>query len=163
MSLTCPTAPEEATKWWTSTFKLIVRRNDFQEVISTTAHNLANQIVETLETLAGNTQGAPKVRTRKLKVHIEQAAQLAVEFWNEPSAFSFEDFPPGTPCSESRMSDALGGREDQEMQDSGSKVMITVHPAVVRIGFAAEEEVVILKAKVLASPPVSSEEAVAEA
>lgn len=151
-----------------STVNLIVRQKDFQEVISTTASNLATQIAETLQELVANTLGIPYKpasanRTRKLKTLIEQAAKLAVEFQQEPSTFSFKFYAPGTPCIGSHMSDAKCGREDKELEDSGSQVIITAHPAVVRSAHATGEEVVILKAKVLASSPpaVPLEETVA--
>ena len=152
--LTFSSAPEEATKWRISTVKLIVQR--IQEVTSTIAHNLATQIVETLQALVANTLGIPQIpapaaRTRKLKVLIERAAKLAVEFQQEPSTFSFKDFNSGTPCIGSHMSDAKCGREDKEMEESGSQVIITVYPAVVRSAYETAEEVVILKARVLAS------------
>lgn len=165
--LTFQIAPQEATRWRVTTVKSIERRKDFQEVISTTAHNLATQIVETLQTLVGNISGVPSqpvsaARTRKLKTSIEQAAKLAVEFQKEPSVFTFKDFDPGTSCIGSQMSDAQCEREDKQMEDSGSQVIITVYPAVVRREYPKEEEVIILKAKVLATiPPAPIEEAVA--
>ena len=167
VSLTCSTAPEEAIKWRISTVNLIMRQNDFQDVISTKAQNLVNQIVETLQALVGNIQGVsnqpvPAARTRKLKALIEKAAKLAVEFQKEPSVFTFKDFDSGTPCIGSQMSDAQCRREDKEMEDSGSQVIITVCPTVVRRAYEIEEEVVIVKAKVLASMPLL-EEAVAVA
>lgn len=152
-----------------SAVNLIVQWKDFQEVTSTTAHNLATEITETLQTLIANLsiphKPASTARTRKLKALVEQATKLAVEFQQEPSTFSFSYFAAGTPCIESHMSDAKCGREDKEMEDSGSRVIITVYPAVVRSACVTGEEVVILKARVVASPPPAppapSEEAAA--
>lgn len=167
VSLTCLTAPEEAAKWRIATVSMIVGQKNFQEDLSARVHNLATQIVETLQELVGNILGTPNQpmsvpRTRKLKTLIEQAAKLALEFQKEPSEFGLKYFPSGMQCIGSQMSDAQCGREEQELEDSGSHVIITVYPAVVRRRYGIEEEAVILKAKVLASiPPVPLEEAVA--
>ena len=147
---------EEITKWRMSTINMISRGEEFSKAISTKVEEVANGLVASLATLLPDSTGPrykPGPRTRKLKAIVEQAAKLALEVQQEPSAISYSYFEPATACVASHVSDAKGLRNEEELEAMGTFVRLTVYPAVVRKPYNCNEQegVVLVKAKVLAA------------
>lgn len=143
---------EELIKWRISTINIISRGEEFSNAVAAKAEQVANELVASLDTLLpdSTSQYKPAPRTRKLKVIVEQAAKLALEVQQEPSAVSYQDFGPATTCVASCVSDVKGLTNEEELQAMGALVRLTVYPAVVRTPYSEQEGVVLVKAKVLA-------------
>ena len=150
------TGVEEVTKWRMSTINMISRGEEFSKAVSTKVEEVANELVASLATLLPDSTSPrykPAPRTKKLKIIVEQAAKLALEVQQEPSAISYTYFEPDTACVASYVSDAKGLKNGEELEATGTFVRLTVYPAVVRKPYNCNEQegVVLVKAKILAA------------
>ncbi|KAF8423929.1 hypothetical protein EV426DRAFT_642646 [Tirmania nivea] len=150
---TCAGA-EELIKWRMSTINILSRREEFSKAVSTRVGEVANELVASLASLLTDStspQYKPGPRTKKLKAIVDQAAKLALETQQEPSVISYAHFEPATTCVASYVSDAKGLKDEVELQAMGTFVHLTVYPAVVRKPCNEGQEIVLVKAKVLAA------------
>lgn len=147
---------EELAKWRMLTVKMITGLGEFWEKVALKEQEVAIALVTSLEALVPDHEKPkykPVPRTKKLLAIMESAGKLAIELQREPSTIVFTYPPPGTPYMASDVTDAEGSREDSELEAVGARVSLPVYPGVVRRGINDEEDIMIVKGKVLVSEP----------
>jgi len=152
------TASEELASWRIATTSLLVKSPTFPAKIQEKVAHLAEQLDSLLSPIASQ-MFKPNVRLRKLRAHLQLAADLAIEFSMEPSLFVFYQIPPGDLCNNFTMTDVIGLLPEGEMDGvtNGNTVELMVYPLVKRVPMGMEDlsqGVVIAKAKVLVKKQV---------
>ncbi|RPB19952.1 hypothetical protein L211DRAFT_870946 [Terfezia boudieri ATCC MYA-4762] len=138
----------EDIKWRTKTIDILSNNHIFWEAFNSPAVALATKL---FMKFSGCTEKKPAGRIKILTSLIKDTGSAATECQTQPSEFQFKWLPPGSRYKPKLASDVNNTLGDQALNDKRRRlvVVMTVAPAVLRVEYGSEKEVVVVKARVL--------------